>query len=177
MQKIFIGMILILLDFNVNIGASKLDLLPDFIGYICMVKGMTEMIPESFCFEKARPVGIIMGIYFGVVFFLDLIGASAGFNFLAVPSAIVTTVLFLYITYLICQAVLDIEGNKKTDIGGEGLMKTWKLLAVFDGITTLLVLVGLLGSVGILLIIVDFIVYIVFLVCFKNVKNEYYMLR
>ena len=40
MSSIFTGMLLVFLDFNINLGRSKIGLLPDFIGYIVMAGGL-----------------------------------------------------------------------------------------------------------------------------------------
>ena len=37
-------MIFVFLDFDLNIGNSKIGLIPDFIGYIYMYKGAAELI-------------------------------------------------------------------------------------------------------------------------------------
>lgn len=176
MQKIFIGMLLILLDLNLNIGGSRIDLLPDFIGYFSMARGMFEMIQESQYFEKGRIWAVVLGIYTCLLFAADLFGISESLGVLAAPSVIITTVLFLYTSYWICEAVLEIETNRNEYLGGDELMKKWKLLAVIDIITGILVLLQLLPFMAIILIIADFIIIIIFLVCFKNVKNDYYTL-
>ena len=50
MRNILIGFILIFLDFNLNLGGSKIGFMPDFLGYIIVIKGLEEMVGESTLF-------------------------------------------------------------------------------------------------------------------------------
>ena len=54
MSSIFTGMLLVFLDFNINLGRSKIGLLPDFIGYIVMAGGLAELQSESESFAKVK---------------------------------------------------------------------------------------------------------------------------
>lgn len=173
MSKIFTGLLFILLDFNLQFGGSKLDILPDFIGYLCIAAGASEMAYESAYFNKMKLPGVVMGIYTALLFFIELAGGSGIPIF---PLQIISELIFLYISYCLCQAVLDIESAKKITIGGSELMSRWKVLAVLEIITAFLVILPLLGSLTIFMIIADLIVYIIFLIYFKKVKDNYYTL-
>ena len=39
MQNIFLGMLFAFLDININRGRTTIGLMPEFVGYILMVKG------------------------------------------------------------------------------------------------------------------------------------------
>lgn len=54
--KIFWGLLFVVLDIRI----SSIDILPDFIGYILIVKGLTLLAPEHRGFRKARVLAIIM---------------------------------------------------------------------------------------------------------------------
>ena len=41
-------MLLVFLDFSINLGRIRIGLIPDFIGYIIMVKGLSELSDESY---------------------------------------------------------------------------------------------------------------------------------
>ena len=55
MNQIFLGMLFVFLDLTLNINNCTIDFLPDFVGYILMMKGLREMESESACFTKSRP--------------------------------------------------------------------------------------------------------------------------
>lgn len=54
MSNIFIGALFVFLNFTININGIKIGLIPDFIGYIIMVKGLAELENESPYFLKAK---------------------------------------------------------------------------------------------------------------------------
>ena len=41
MSKIFIGLLLVFLDFNLTFDTVTIGLLPDFIGYFILIGGLT----------------------------------------------------------------------------------------------------------------------------------------
>ena len=77
MRNIFIGFILIFLDFNLTINNSQIGLIPDFIGYIIMINGLTEMADDSRLFLKSKPYAAGMAVYTGILYFADMFGISS----------------------------------------------------------------------------------------------------
>ena len=47
MSRLFWGFFLIFVNFNLNVNAHTLNLLPPFVGYILLLQGMRELEPES----------------------------------------------------------------------------------------------------------------------------------
>ncbi|MGB4660769.1 MAG: hypothetical protein WBI07_16480 [Mobilitalea sp.] len=171
MKNIFIGFILIFLDFSLNLGNSKIGLIPDFIGYIIMIKGLEEMAEESNFFIKIKPFVAGMAIYSGILYFMDLIGASVSLGTLTYLLAFMSIVVSLYISYHIVMGVIEMEGTYQTFLNGNSLKSTWQLLAIFN----VLSLVSLLIPVAaIFFILASFVVAVCFLVAFSNSKNRYY---
>ena len=171
MKNIFIGFILIFLDFSLNIGNSKIGLIPDFVGYIVMISGLEEMARESTLFKKVKPYAAGMAVYTGVLYLLDLVGASVSLGALTYLLAFTSTAVSLYISYNIVMGVIDMEGKYNTPLNGDSLKSTWTLLAVFDVLTFV---AWLIPPVAIICIIVYFIIAICFLFAFNNSKNLYY---
>jgi len=171
MKNIFTGFILIFLDFNLNLGNSQIGLIPDFVGYIVMISGLEEMAGESTLFMKVKPYVTGMAIYTGVLYLLDLVGLSVSLGVLSYVLAFTSTAVALYISYNIVMGVIDMEGKYNTPLNGDSLKSTWTLLAVFNVLTFVLLLIP---PVAIICIIVFFIVAICFLVAFNNSKNLYY---
>lgn len=77
MRNIFIGLMLVFIDFNLNIGSSQIGLIPDFAGYIVLAAGLREMAGESNMFAKAGPFASGMAVYTGIIYLMDLFGVSA----------------------------------------------------------------------------------------------------
>ncbi len=171
MKNIFIGFLLIFLDFNLNLGNSQIGLIPDFIGYIVMINGLSEVASESQLFMKVKPYATGMAIYSSVLYLMDLFGISASLGALSYFFAITSTFISLYISYYIVMGVKETEGKYNILLNGDKLKSTWTLLAVFNAVTFVALLIP---AVAIVCIVVSFIVAICFLVDFNKSKNLYY---
>ncbi|MDF2944652.1 MAG: hypothetical protein K0S01_3510 [Herbinix sp.] len=171
MKNIFIGLILIFLDFSLNLGNSKIGLIPDFIGYIVMISGLEEMAGESTLFINVKPYVTGMAVYTGILYLLDLVGVSVSLGVLTYVLAITSTAISLYISYNIVMGVIDMEGKYNTSLNGDSLKSTCLLLVVFN---VLNFVSWLIPSFAIIFIIMSFIVSICFLVAFNYSKNLYY---
>lgn len=171
MKNIFIGFILIFLDFDLNLGSSKIGLIPDFAGYIIMISGLEEMARESALFIKVKPYVTGMAVYTGVLYLLDLVGISTSLGILSYVLALTSIAVSLYISYNIVMGVIDIEGKYNTFLNGSRLKSTWKLLAITN---VLIFILFLIPIVAVICIILSFIVTICFLVDFNKSKNLYY---
>ncbi|QED46937.1 hypothetical protein [Cytobacillus dafuensis] len=57
-NKIFWGLLLVLIDFNIII-----DILPDIIGYIVITSGLGQLQPHSQYFSKAKIFSILLAIF------------------------------------------------------------------------------------------------------------------
>jgi hypothetical protein len=71
MSSLFNGMVLLFLNFHINIGRSSIGLLPDFLGFIYIVKGAKELSNESEFFKKVNPYARNM-TYFTLVLYILL---------------------------------------------------------------------------------------------------------
>lgn len=171
MKNIFIGFILIFLDINLNINSSKIDLIPDFVGYIVMIRGMAEMVEESTFFMKVRPYVTAVAVYSGVLYLLDLVGTYKSLGVLTYILAIISTTALLYVSYNIVMGVLDMEGIYNIHLNGGSLKSIWTIYAVLNVLTFVLML---FPPAAIFCIMITFIVAICFLIDFNNTKNLYY---
>lgn len=171
MKNIFTGFILIFLDFNLNIGNSQIGLIPDFVGYIVMIKGLVEMAGGSPIFMEAKPYATGMAVYTGILYLVDIVGVSVSLGVLSYIFAIVSTIISLYISHKIIMGVTDMETTYNTNLNGDSLKSTWTVLAVSNIFTFVLLLIPTLAVVC---IIVAFISAICFLFAFNNSRILYY---
>ncbi len=168
MKNIFIGFLLIFLDFNLNINTSTIGLLPDFVGYIILIKGLDEVASESSIFLKARPWAVGMSVYSAILYVLDLLGASSGLGFISILLGIISTIISLYISYVIVTGVRDIESVRGTKLNGEKLRNIWNIMAIFKLVSYIAFMSQLLALIC---IIISFIISIFFLVAFNTTKK------
>lgn len=171
MKNILIGFIFILLDFTLNLSNTKIDLIPDLVGYLFILSGLNEMSRESVMFNKTKPFATAMAVYSGLLFFVDLMGGSISFGGLNYILALISIVVALNISYQIVMGVIDIEGQYNRNLNGNSLKSTWTLLAIFRILAFFFMVIPLFS---ILCIIGAFILDICFLVAFNSSKNLYY---
>ena len=79
-----------------------IGLIPDFLGYIFIRKGVQELREESPCFARLDPWTLGMAVYSGILYLLDLFGytvicVSAAALLTYIPLALVLLVLWYLI--------------------------------------------------------------------------------
>ena len=172
MRNIFIGLLFIFLDFNLDFGAMRVGLIPDFIGYIMILQGLKEIALLSEHFGKAKPFTIGMIVYTSVLYAADFFGLwTQNGTIIALVLGLVSVAVSLYISYHIVMGVRDLEAEQERFLNGEKLYNAWKLLAIFSVIAYVLIIVPVLGLVS---VIASFVFGIMFLVVFNQTKNLYY---
>jgi len=172
MHKIFIGLLLVFLDFNLDLGTSRIGLIPDFLGYISILQGLKEMENKSVNFLKVIPVTKLALILSIVIYILDLAGLSLNPDNRILPVAfgIVMTIISLYISYYIVQGVFDLQEKTGYDLNGNKLHTAWKLVAVFSVLVyPMFFILGL----NIISIVLAFVFHIYFLHYFNITENTY----
>ncbi len=174
MRKIFIGFLLIFLDFNLTFGNCTLGLLPDFVGYILLMRGLDELVSENPRFKKIRPWALGMAIYTGILYAADIFGLSTNAEIIAFILGLASIVISLYISYNITAAVQEMETAYMRDLNAKPLMSAWTVLAVLDILTYALLLIPVLN---LFCIIGAVVAGIVFLVQFNRTKNRYCTMR
>ncbi|MDR0839339.1 MAG: hypothetical protein LBN99_06815 [Oscillospiraceae bacterium] len=174
MRRIFVGMLLIFLNFNINIGNSVLGLIPTFIGYFVMRGGVAEMAATEpgTRFARVRPFVTAMTAYTAVCYALDLLGASAELGGLGAVLGLVSTAASLYVAYCIVRGVADIENGEGRDLDAARLYSVWRAFAVLE--LAVVVLSVLLPALALVCAILLFVVAVMFLFAFNRSKNLYY---
>ena len=170
MNELFIGMLLVFLDVNVEFNNHSMDVLPDFVGYLLMMRGLEGLSPMSRFFEKARPVAMGMMIFSAVLFGMDLLAVTVHARFLSFCLGLAGMICSLLIGFWIVSGVQDMERCRGWDLEGEKLHSMWLYSAVIQCITYVcgwIPLVGPMGSIAAL------VMYICFLAAFYRSKNLY----
>jgi len=171
MSNIFTGMLLVFLDFNLNIGRSTIGLIPDFIGYIIVDKGLAELADESYRFAKARGFAKGMAVYTGILYFMDLLGITNDNSAGAFILGLVSTLISLYISYSVVKGIEDMEVSRGKGLNAVSLNSAWKMNACFSLAAYLLILIPFLSVICML---VSLVAAIVFLVALNKSKKLYY---
>lgn len=125
MAYLIIGYVLVFFRFAIN----GFDLLPDGLGYILIMAGLTKLDGNSDKLAKAKPWAISMV----VIEFLLSVGVFLNIHIggaMAVIINLLTLLITLYLSYLIVAGIQDIELMNNVKIGASNLMLIWKIGAV-----------------------------------------------
>ena len=143
MKKFAIGFLLIFLDFNLNFNQFSLNVLPDFVGYYLLLKGMAEMEGENPRFAAPRPFAMGMVIYTAILWVGAILGVPGGG--LGTVLGIIALALHFYIAWVLIHALRELENCHSADLYGATLLKRWKILL---GLNAAVQLLRVLASVA-----------------------------
>ena len=171
MRHCFIGLIFIFLDFSVELqSGGVIGLIPDFIGYYFVARGLSELCEESPRFRMARLLAVIAGVCSAILYAVDIIISTDSLGVFGLILSVVSSAMLLWLLYVILSGLLDVEKERRTALGGKALCMTWIVMAV------LLVLsyVSLIDPLfALLCAIANLIVSIVFLALFYRAKKRF----
>ncbi|MEA4972443.1 MAG: hypothetical protein VB119_04615 [Candidatus Metalachnospira sp.] len=171
MDNIFIGFILIFLDFNITIANVRIDIIPDFVGYIVMIYGLVEMSNKSSRFMEAKPYAIGMAVYTCILFFIDIFSSSTSLGVSTYIFAFTSTCISIFISYKIVMGVIDMEEKYNVNLNGNTLKSRWTAFAVINILSFVSLLIP---PFSIIFLIVGVIIFICFLFALYNSKKLYY---
>lgn len=171
MDRLFLGLLFVFLNFNINIGNSTIGLLPDFVGYILILKGLKEMQGASRYFEKAEPWAMVLAVYTGVLYGMDLFALSVRMRLLGWCLGLLALMASLIVSYWIVCGVQEMEMIRFWDLQGQKLKSMWTYMAILDGICYVCGWIPVVGTMG---AIAAFIMGICFLVAFYKSKTLYF---
>ena len=188
MKKMFIGFLLIFLNFNLKFGANQqyvLNLIPDFIGYLYLVHGIREMENNSNRFAGVKGFTKAMVGFSAILYAFNLFGGSYSYSTLNTVLGLIETASMLYIMYCVIKGILEIEIKYDLDINGENLYSLWKTMIAVNvlsvilsvGIPFLVTVFSIFTVFGVIcllsVIVVHLVIYILFLVRFYRAWKLY----
>lgn len=131
MLLVFIGFALAFIDIGITFGVHYIDFAPDFLGYILLIAGFSQLSGESEKLKKLRVFATFMVIYSAAVFLLDALGLTViGLGALKGVIDLAAFFVPLYIVYVFIYAVHDIEVDRGADLGHKRLLKLFTPLAI-----------------------------------------------
>lgn len=181
MKKLFWGFFLIYLNFTLGFNQHTLNVLPDFAGYLLLIKGMDELEHESGLFQGARPFAIGMAVYTAVLWVGDLLGVD-GDGWLTQLLGLVAMVAALYISWVLIQGVQDMEQRREVELNSGALHLWWKgllmvqLAAKLLGLMANLTNLGVIATLSVLLGAVGLVCIVLFLNAWYRCSAAYEML-
>lgn len=172
MRNIFIGVLLTFLNFRLNIGDCIIGIIPNFVAYAYMVKGIDELENESQIILNMRKFAVGMIVYSSILYALDLFKISANFILLSNILKLISTMIGFYISYYIIKGIKEIEKIHSVDLQGETLRLKWDIM-VFSIIASCIFALALIPIIFIILVIITVITTTIFLVAFNKTTKLY----
>ena len=150
-MKLFLGLIFVLLDFEISAGTMQIGLLPDFIGYFLMMKGLEERADPW----RHGAFGLLLVSL--VVYAADLLSPDAGIRVVFWCVELVAEIAMLFL-------VRRIVGGQK------GVKELFPVLACLRVLTLLL---GWIPLVGTVCVIANAVVAVCFLATYRKSGKEW----
>ena len=130
MRRILIGLVLVFLDFDIDLGARRLGLLPNLNGYGLIAAGLRELEGESGRFQRARLFAVVLCVYSAGIYAAQLLGVMEQLELFALAPSLVGILLSLAMLYQIIRGVAEMEARHGTALGADDLDAVWLWLAV-----------------------------------------------
>lgn len=141
MNRLFWGLFFVLLDLKTTVGTAVIEVLPDFIGFYLMMKGMESLAGKSDRFDRGRHWCFGLAIVGGILFGADLMNPDTMAKVWLWAIGLAALILTLVLIRAAVRGIRDMGRNT------QNADAMWMILAVMQVICHLLNWVPLVGSV------------------------------
>ena len=138
MDKLFLGLVLVLLDLNISFGTVSLDLIPDFLGHFWVAQACIQLLSFDKLFHKVQLVEKLLTVYSGIVFLLHLFGADAQLGIWRLLLDGVQIIGCLIAVYWLICGLKQIEQTHSWDLSAASLQMMWPIIACLHSIALVL---------------------------------------
>lgn len=167
MGNIFGGLVLVLFDFYFNIGSHSFNILPSFVGYLLILRGMAAVEGSALWRKNDLVIGAFVYSLLHWVG-LALVGGRIASDLIFI-FGVAAAVLQLLVTRRIAKGFLELEREIGADKYGERLMGGWKLLVIAMVGANILLLLGLSAFT----VIINFVGAFLYLLCYCQAWKWY----
>lgn len=132
MFKLAIGIVLIMLNYSIEIGDIVIGIIPDFLGYFVLYLGLKELNGESIYFRKTEKYSVAMAIFSGVMYIVSVVGYLTYISYEMSTVTILNSIyaiLMIYIILNMIRGIQDMENSNSVFLNGGKLMMCWKIAA------------------------------------------------
>lgn len=141
MNRLFWGLVFVLLDWKVKLGSAAVELLPDFVGFYMVMKGMESLSGESARFDRGRHLAFGLAVFSAVLFAADLMDPDTMTKVWLWVLGLAALVLTLVLVRMAVRGIRDMGRDTQR------LDTMWMILAVLQSICYMFSWVPLVGSI------------------------------
>lgn len=147
MNRLFWGLLFCLLDYKLTVGTAVIGLLPDFLGFFLLMKGMEELSGENRFFDRGRHLAFGMIIVSVILYAADLMnpGSMAHVWFWALE--LIGLVVMLVLIRMMITGILWLEHDNGLKLRGDLLKSFWLILIVICPLGHIVSWLPLVGDV------------------------------
>lgn len=152
MNKILIAFVFILFNFSVDLNGHTLNLIPSFLGYWFLYKGLTELQEKSVRFKKllAWKKGVL--IFTAINWCAQLIFSTLGWELRVIQ--FVEVLLNLIITYQVIEGLVEYEKENQIQIHALKLRMAWIIAIVLSLLVSVFMVVPVVYQIGLVFLFV-----------------------
>ena len=135
MKKIFLGMILILFGFSVNLGNYIFEVTPDFIGSLLFLSALKDFAlsdEKRFKLPLQILTGLFVAIYIAQIFQNELFA----YTWLKSIYSLARAVILQWALYVGIKIIQCVEVEHSCQLKGTAIFNTWKFLFIFNIVIT-----------------------------------------
>lgn len=125
---ILAGIMLLVLEFTIKIGAVRIDIFSDIIAFILIILGIRELVPRNVLFKKSRNVsfmGLIAVVIGQALLCMDWGDINSEISTIA---AGLSTVFTIYFTYYYTEAIILEAKFQEKSAATRSFRMTWLIL-------------------------------------------------
>lgn len=122
MKTIFWGLLITCLHFNLNFDSSTIDLIPSFLGWYLVSRGLCELPPCTARDDSASPVKLMIALT-AATWFLQILG---GLGIFGGAVALLSGFCEFYALWMLIQTVKAMELIVSHSMPGETLSVVWR---------------------------------------------------
>lgn len=168
MNNIFIAFIFILFNFSLDLNGHMLNLIPTFIGYWFLYKGLVEL--QEKCSRFTRVVSWTKGmlVFATLNWGVQLIFSDLGWGLTVLQ--LVEVLFNLIITYQVIVGLIEYEKERQIDIYALKLRSAWMVAIILSLLVSIFMVIPIVYQIGVVL---SFIANVYVIVRLYKTKQAY----
>lgn len=171
MNRLFWGLLFCLLDYEVTVGSAVFGLLPDFLGFYLMMKGMEELAGENRFFDRGRHMAFGLMIASVILYVADLMNPGVMVRVTLWAVELIVLVILLVLLRMIIIGILWLEKDHSVQLRGDLLKSLWMILIVICPLGALVYWVPMVGDICHM---ASAVVSVLFLAAFWDSRKAFY---
>lgn len=147
MNCLFWGLLLCLLDFDIAVGTAVIGLLPDFLGFFLVMKGLEQLAEENRFFSRGRHYAFGLLILSVILYVADLMNPGSMVKVWLWALELVGLIVLLVLIRMVITGILWLERDNGLKLRGDLLKSMWTILIVICPLCHIVSWLPLVGDI------------------------------